>query len=199
MTGVSVAVQFEDQVRPALNRLLAAGRNPRPLLLVLARLGENQTRERFDNQTAPDGNKWLPSKRMEEQGGKTLTWRGILSGSITSDATIEYAEWGTNMEYGAIHQFGGVIKPVRSKFLAVPITDAARSVPGPRHFPGELVVAQSLKGQWMLLDPDTGDVHYLLKKSVEIPARPFLGLSARNRDEMLSAMNKKLARLLEAA
>lgn len=197
MTGVSV--QFEDQVRPALNRLLAAGRNPRPLLLGLATIGENQTRDRFDTQIAPDGNKWLPSRRQETQGGKTLTGNGILSGSITSDATIEYAEWGTNVEYGALHQFGGVIKPVRAKFLAVPITDAARAVPGPRHFPGELAVVQSLKGQWMLLDPDTGDVHYLLKKSVEIPARPFLGLSAQNRDEMLTWMNKKLTRLLEAA
>lgn len=197
MTGVSV--QFEDQVRPALNRLLAAGRNPRPLLLGLARLGENQTRERFRTQIAPDGNKWLPSRRQEAQGGKTLTGNGILSGSITSDATIEYAEWGTNVEYGALHQFGGVIKPVRAKFLAVPITDTARAVPGPRFFPGELAVVQSLKGQWMLLDPDTGDVHYLLKRSVEVQARPFLGLSAQNRDEMLTWMNKKLARLLEAA
>ncbi|HEX5276493.1 MAG TPA: phage virion morphogenesis protein [Fluviicoccus sp.] len=197
MTGVSV--QFEDQVRPVLNRLLAAGRNPRPLLLGLARIGENQTRERFRTEIDPNGQRWDPSRRASDQGGKTLTGNGILAGSITSDATIEYAEWGTNMEYAAIHQFGGVIRPVRAKFLAVPITDAARAVPGPRHFPGHLTVAQSLKGQWMLLDPDTGEVHYLLKKSVEIPARAFLGLSAQNRDEMLTWMNKKLTRLMEAA
>lgn len=198
MTGG--AAQFDDRaVLAAMNGLLAVGRNPQLLLKGLALIGENQTRLRFREQIDPDGNPWSISRRVADRGGKTLTGNGILSGSITHHATSEFAEWGTNMEYGAIHQFGGVIKPVRARFLAVPITDAARAVPGPRHFPGELAFAQSLRGQFMLLDPATGEVHYLLKKSVTIPARAFLGLSTENRAEMMRWMTNKLTRLLEAA
>jgi hypothetical protein len=39
---------------------------------------------------------------------------------------------------------------------------------------GNLAYVQSIKGQPMLVDSTTGTVHYLLRKRVTIPARPYL-------------------------
>jgi phage virion morphogenesis protein len=115
MSGVKVI--FEDgAVRMSVQRLLNMGRNPQPLLRGIATLGESQTRMHFREEKGPDG-PWEDSRRKRDNGGKTLTANGILSGSITSNANIEYAEWGTNMIYGGVHQFGAEIKPVRARKL----------------------------------------------------------------------------------
>jgi hypothetical protein len=67
---------------------------------------------------------------------------------------------------------GGTIEPKNAKFLAIPISDAARA--GSPRMMGNLAYVQSIKGQPMLVDSTTGTVHYLLRKRVTIPARPYL-------------------------
>ena len=47
----------------------------------------------------------------------TLTKAGHLSGSISARHGPDFAEWGVNRIYAAIHQFGGTIRPKNSKAL----------------------------------------------------------------------------------
>ena len=100
--------------------------------------------------------------------------------------------WGsTDVNYALMQEIGGTIRPKRAKFLAVPISEEAKRAGSPRNLPN-LVYVQSVRGQPMLVNENTGRVHYLLKKSVTIPARPYLRPSA---DEIYP----QLARNIRAA
>lgn len=107
----------DSQIRGALKRLLDIGSHTAPTMGAIARLGENSTRMRFRTQTGPDGKRWKPSLRAQLQGGNTLTKDGHLSGSISSNYGKDFAEWGVNRIYAAIHQFGGVIRAKSSGAL----------------------------------------------------------------------------------
>ena len=100
----------DTEVRGALQRLLALGNNASPALKEVAALGESATRLRFRAERGPDGQRWKPSLRAQLVGGRTLTKDGHLAGSINASSGADFAEWGVNRIYAAIHQFGGVIR-----------------------------------------------------------------------------------------
>lgn len=99
----------DAQVLASLRNLIALGRDASPAMRDIAAHGESSTRMRFRTETAPDGTPWKPSLRARITGGRTLTQDGHLSGSISGRHGRDYAEWGVNRIYAAIHQFGGVI------------------------------------------------------------------------------------------
>lgn len=75
------------------------------------------TQRRFDKEESPKGEKWKKSQRAILQNGKTLTDKGQLKKSIASQIQGDTVIVGTNKEYARIHQFGGVIKPKKGKYL----------------------------------------------------------------------------------
>jgi len=75
---------------------------------------------------------------------------------------------GTNLEYAAIHEFGGVIQAKRRKYLAIPVGELTGS---PMKY--DLHAIKTRKGNLVLMDA-SGKVQYVLKPSVRIPARPYL-------------------------
>jgi phage gpG-like protein len=79
------------------------------------------------------------------------------------------SEIGTNLVYAAIHEFGGVIKPKTRKYLAVPVGTYKGSPL--RH--NDLKLRKTNGGSLVLVDGGNA-VQYVLKTSVEIPARPYL-------------------------
>ncbi|MGB3831515.1 MAG: phage virion morphogenesis protein [Mesorhizobium sp.] len=78
-----------------------------------------------------------------------------LFDSIAQTSTAEQAEWGASWEFAHIHQEGAIITPKNARYLAVPAA-AFGAVDG---------------------------VRYL--KSVTIPARPFVGISDANAQEII--------------
>ena len=126
MSGVSMRVEVDDLgVRSKILSLIGLGKNPADAMRDLATYGESSTRERFRLQLDPQGNRWKPSLRVQLHGGKTLTRDGHLGNSITSRSGRFLAEWGTNRIYGAIHQFGGVIKPKHAPSLRFQLANGA--------------------------------------------------------------------------
>lgn len=101
----------------ALRRLAGAMADTSPIMADIAALGESTTRLRFRTQTGPDGKPWKPSLRAQITGGRTLTQDGHLAASISSRSGRDWAEWGANRIYAAIHQFGGVIRARNAKAL----------------------------------------------------------------------------------
>lgn len=103
----------------------------------------------------------------------------VLEGSIDivtyaapKDGGVE-GVWGSrDVNYALIHELGGVITAKNGHFLTIPVTEEARKSLGARTM--NLSYGKTAKGQPVLLDPATGIVHWLLKKSVKIPARPYL-------------------------
>lgn len=82
-----------------------------------------------------------------------------------------------DVPYAAIHETGSVVVPVRRKWLAIPLP-IAKTAAGvsryqtPRDVPG-LRFMLSRRGNALLVDKK-GVPWYVLKKSVTIPARPYL-------------------------
>lgn len=81
---------------------------------------------------------------------------------------------GTNLVYAAIHEYGGEIRARNGRFLAIPLTDEAKGVPGgsPRNFPRDL--SPIVHGDRGVLRDDAGIAQYALVTHVAIPARPYL-------------------------
>ena len=114
---------------------------------------------RFDAEEDPEGNKWKPSRRAQEEGGMTLTDAAILRRSIEYAATSDKVMVGSNLPYARIHQKGGTIKPKTGKYL-------------------------KFKGR------GGNDVFV---KEVTIPARPYLGVSADDMEEVKATLEDFLA------
>lgn len=85
---------------------------------VMAEIGASlllSTRDRFDNQTAPDGTKWTPlteayAKRKAKSSTALkgiLTLTGAMRDTITYEAFSDSVLVGSNRVYAAIHQLGG--------------------------------------------------------------------------------------------
>ena len=152
---------------------------------------------------------------QHELRGKALRWlTGTLAGSLTSNVVVEgdtviarVGVWkGAASKYARIHEMGGVIRPVKGKYLAIPL-DAVRGPGGKPSFSGPRK-AQAEKYPDMFLlkrrgkDPllcaprrvagrgkGKGRVRgliplFALKKSVKIPARHWLSGGVRSHREV---------------
>ncbi|WP_131667376.1 phage virion morphogenesis protein [Psychrobacter pygoscelis] len=119
-----------------------------------AQMVEN-TITRFENQASPDGVPWKPSRRAIAQGGETLRDTGRLMNSITFVSLPDGVEWGTNVIYAPIHQFGGVIRAKNGRYL---------------RFTNALGVS-------------------VFTESVMMPARPYLGVSLSDIDELSEVLH----------
>lgn len=194
---IEAQVRVDDAaVLAALERLrlgLPAGGDATPAMEGMGRVLKTAGQLRFREQRGPDGKAWEKSWRARNEGGQTLRLTSRLRNSITYVASRTSVEAGTNVVSAAIHQFGGIIRAKKGPFLAIPITPQARAAGSPRNMQG-LAVVQSLKGQFMLVESKTGVVHYLLRRQVRIPARPFMGVSADDSVELIRVMNSHLER-----
>lgn len=155
----------------------------------------------FRAQADPEsGRAWKPTGGLALQtrpgggsGGKTLSDTAGLAQSIQTslNVSLDQAVIGTNKRYGKIHQTGGTIRPVNAKALAIPVTREARRAGSPRRFPRKLFILKGhAPGSAMLAEAMGGGktgkvrVQYLLRSSVKIEARPFIGVNESDRQEM---------------
>ena len=122
MAGVRIRITLDDaEVRTALNRLLRAGRDMTPLMRDIGEHLLTTTRERFADETAPDGTPWAPltestKRRKRRNAGKILTERGFLRGNLTYRAGPDEVLVGSPSIYAGTHQFGAA----RGAFRASP-------------------------------------------------------------------------------
>lgn len=121
------------------------------------------TIERFESEKSPEGAAWSKSIRASSKGGLTLTMSGALKGSINARATAEGAEVGTNLIYAATHQFGASGRTIRAK------------------------------NKPFLTFEYQGRTIRRKQVTVNIPARPFIGVSDKDRQEIRSLVEEALA------
>ena len=172
MAGTHITITVDDaQARAMLERLGEPGTQD-----LMPRLGEYlqaSSQKRFKTQTAPDGTAWQPlqpryARRKKYAKDKILTLRGYLRSGIhyqvTDDAEVQV---GSNTKYAAIHQFGGAIeKPARQAIVRY------RGEAGRVLFAGK-------KHQGATERQVTIPAH-----QVNMPARPYLGISAADDAEI---------------
>ena len=114
MTGVRIEVNTE-QVLDVLQRLLAATGDLRPVLKNIGEYEAQATKDRIAKGVTPEG---VPFAPLNPLYAATKKGPGILRGESGDLASIVYqlaeedsVEIGNNAIHGAIHQFGGVIRP----------------------------------------------------------------------------------------
>lgn len=128
----------------------------------MAAIGEGlreSTVRRFETSTGPDGKRWKTSIRAKETGGKTLIQTARLRNSIHTEYDESGVAVGTNDIRAATHQFGDSGRVIR-----------------PRK---KRLLRFRIKGQWVSAK----------KVSVDIPARPFLGISEEDDEEIRTILD----------
>ena len=117
------------------------------------------TVERFTEEKSPEGKKWKPSIRAQEEGGKTLTKTSQLKTSIRSEVSDSGLAVGTNDIRAATHQFGDE-RTIRAK--------------------NKQYLTFKIGGQWKKVT----------SVKVNIPARPFLGISEEDEQDIKDALEE---------
>jgi phage virion morphogenesis protein len=116
MSGVTFEATLDlAEAQARLARLSA--RDLDVLSYEIGSLIEDQTKRRIaDEKTAPDGTAWAPwsdsyqqslKRRNRRTARSLLVGEGDLRDSIQNYTSGEEVRVGTNLVYGAIHQFGG--------------------------------------------------------------------------------------------
>ena len=159
-----------------------------------------ETDKNFRAAKSPDNKKWKPLSpitplgRVKAGGARPLQDTGLLKNSVTfkpvgSNKIIIWAvRKSGGRDLAAVHQFGATIKPKTKKWLTVPISKLVRlTTAGELHRQKKTFIITSKKGTPIIMLKTTGGkaipVYYLTKK-VEIPARPFLGFSKENIEDI---------------
>jgi phage virion morphogenesis protein len=132
--------------------------------LTLAETLRASTRERFKQQKDPDGKPWTKSIRAVREGGSTLTKSADLKNSIKSTADGSGFAVGTNKIYGPTHQFGEDGRK---------ITIRARTSKG---------LVFKIGDRWIRKKQVTVNVN--------IPQRPFLGISEEDMLEIKGVLEE---------
>lgn len=203
MAGAATIIGFNDL--PAVLSAAEAEVMPRdakPLLRSMSVYLSARAKRSFASATDPDGRAWKPViPGLRPRGGAApLRDRGLLMASASAGAsgggpgaiftlTDTHLEQGTNIEYAAIHQYGGEIRPKSGRALAIPVSREAYGK-RPRAFGKPLAVVwpKGKRSGW-LVERRAGRhaktiFHYLLVSKVTIPARPFLGISDKDADKL---------------
>jgi|GEM_PF-917052 len=122
---------------------------------------------------APDGTPWPSSARTRARGGPIQYARGAggLAGSMRHAVQPGggAVEYGSNKPYAAQRQFGGTIKPKK---------------------PGGFLVFETF-------DDATGEPILIFARSVTQPARPYLGVSDDDADDIGSIALEYLNDVIE--
>jgi phage virion morphogenesis protein len=114
-------IEFDNQdVIAAIGRVLDAVEHPAPLFQQISDHLKRSHDARFKAQVSPQGTPWRPlspayQRRKHKNADKVLTLRGHLRDTLRGNVSDTGLEFGTNQPYGAIHQFGGVIKKPASQ------------------------------------------------------------------------------------
>lgn len=198
MAGTSIKIDIQDRpVIEALDRLRAASVDLRPVLKVIGEHLVASTRQRFQTETDPEGNRWQalkPSTRSRKKHPKILTESHRLRGSIVYQLSgPNTLEVGTNVVYAAIHQLGGRIdRAPHSSWRGLRV-DARGNLlrQGTEGRAANLAVFASAKHK------RTKQVRFTVGSySIDIPARPFLGVSAQDQQTILEDINDYLERAM---
>lgn len=159
----------EKKITEALARLnMLNGSKARPAMVEIGRTLKASTQMRFRDQRGPNNSTWHKVRR----GGQALRLTGRLRNSIEYVATVRDVSVGTNVVYAKAHQFG-----LNEDQTVKPHTRLVQKAFG--------------KALRFGIYANVGS-H---KRSMRIWARPFLGFSQADKDDILEILGEHIQRL----
>lgn len=192
MTGASIQIRSNDaEIAARLEGAGAALGDLRPTMSAIGAAMLFSTQRRFETKTAPDGQPWRPlaprTARERAKRGRSpsdiLRDTGRLYQSLTyqvsasgSTATVE---WGSNVVYAAIHQFGGTIEVGERTRTIYQAYDAKTDIYDPRF-------RKKAKSNF------ARDVKVKAHR-ITIPARPYLGVNDADREAIVETIDTMIS------
>jgi phage gpG-like protein len=165
----------EGSVARVTQTLTGSLQRPEQLTNVLAAALLRSARRNFEAGGRPLP--WLPSQGSRE-GGRVLIQSGRLMNSLRRRHNAREATVYSRDVRARIHELGGTIVPRRAKALTIPLCPEARRKRATEFDRKKtFLLKRPGKDPVIMLKGEEGGqatALYVLKKSVRIPARPFL-------------------------
>ncbi len=182
MAGVTLEFDAAGALA-AINQAAQALGDPAPMFRDMGEYLLIAHDQRFASQTAPDGTPWQAlspryQRRKKKNQGKILVLDGHLMNTLRYQASNDELLFGTNRKYGAIHHFGGDIEIAARSQQAYFRQDGRSGEVGNRF----VNKSRSNFAQRVTIGQHT----------ITIPARPFLGTSAQDNQELLAIATRYL-------
>ncbi len=133
MAGASIIhITYDDkEVKARLKRLAQVAGDISPALTEIGEHLIRSHRQRFADGVDPEGKQWEPLAestlaRKKKNADKVLIEHGDLMGSLHYNNSGNELEFGTNLIYGATHQFGSEDGAIPARpFLGISSDDEA--------------------------------------------------------------------------
>lgn len=107
---MNIVVSADDRnIRRKLRQLQSKVGDLTPVMSDIGELIKLSVKRNFEAGGRPTP--WKKSQRAQADGGLTLSDKGTLRNSFTTEAKPSRVTVGTTVKYAAIHHFGGIIKP----------------------------------------------------------------------------------------
>lgn len=170
----------------------------------LAVMAVSAARRGMRDGISPDGTPYKPLAHPRPNGGdKPLRDKGLMAASLSASVTEGGLRLAASSPGANLHQYGGTVKAAPGKMLAIPLTREAKRVGSPRknNFPRKLWVFSSPRNKFLVETKGKGSkkqlvFHYILKDSVTVPARPFVGFSAATMSAMMEVLYESFTKQL---
>jgi phage virion morphogenesis protein len=188
MAGVTL--EFDNRAALAvMQRAAEAMRDPAPMLRDMGEYLMLAHDARFATKTAPDGSPWQALspgylKRKKKNRDKILVLDRYLSNTLRYQVGGDELVFGSNRPYAAIQHFGGEIQ-IAARSQQAYFRQGKDGEVGNRFVQKK----KSNFAQWVTLGAYT----------IRIPARPFLGTSPQDDDELLAIAQRHLDNALSGA
>lgn len=183
MAGATFEVESNnDEVQGLVNQLEKKLGDLTPALQDIGEYLQIAHAQRFKDQVSPDGNAWEPlspsyQRRKKKNRNRILFADGNLANSLRYQIGNNELKFGTNLPYAAIHQFGGEIN-IAARSQKMYFKQNKDGTVGNRFTKKD----KSNFEQW-----GTRGAH-----KIKIPARPFLGTSSADNEEILQLLTEHL-------
>lgn len=208
---MQVKIEIEEHIKKSFFNRLA---NPKPLMKELSLMALSAIQKNIESGVKPDN---APLTKSVKQGNSTLRDSGKLRASLTARHSEKEAAVGTNVPYARLHnpedgRSETVIRPRNAKFLCIPAGPETRKLFRKYGWsPREVIAGLEAKGfavfrpykkgggerSNVIMAKEKGEkafAVFVLKKSIKIPARPFMFLP----DDVMAAVEKRIGEYYEA-
>jgi phage virion morphogenesis protein len=205
VTGASIRIDHNaEALAETFEKLAKRADDMTPAMRRIAGQMLFSTQRRFEMQRGPGGAQWpalAPStiERNPRRAPPAFILRDTarLYMSLTSDADAQSAEVGTNVVYGAVHQFGGSIKrkaATRTANFRLASQGAGRAKDG-RRVGSKLRFAKA-RSRAKGVHQKTFNVPEF---NIRIPARPYLGFDAADEAAFLEILGDEIEAATDGA
>ena len=200
---MQIKINYSGQKRQTFFNKIA---NTKPLMRELSLMGLSAIQKNIENGIKPDN---APLTKEVKQGANTLRDTGKLRASLTARHTETEAAVGTNVPYARVHNPADgrtetVIRPKKATYLCLPASPATRTLYRRYGFAARDVITGLQSNGVAVFRPykrgtteraniilmqkkgKKAEVIFILKKSITVPARPFMFLPDNVINTMLS-------------